>query len=66
MGVQVPPPAPQQIQEVEMEIKEKKTTGLKREFEIIITNKTIDANNNCVDLGTFVDSEETPFRTFMG
>ena len=25
-----------------MEIKEKKTTGLKREFEIIITNKTID------------------------
>ena len=25
-----------------MEIKEKKATGLKREFEIIITNKTID------------------------
>ncbi len=29
------------IQEVYMEIKEKKTTGLKREFEITITNKTI-------------------------
>ena len=27
---------------------------------------TIDENNNFVDLGTFVDDEEMPFRTFMG